>query len=190
MCIVKDSKSINVKKLCENEILKFELGLVFMKYHDLLDSNYFSNNDFQLPHEENFVPVYKCKLCKLKLLNPENHSCFQKLHLQKYVCLCGKKFKTLKMFFKHDCDFKDEFLKCLECQSVFKTMKSLQSHKKEIHCNIKRWQCIFCGTKFSRAFDCKRHIILIHNVPFDFISNYDFVNAGNFLDWFCKNLIY
>ena len=55
---------------------------------------------------------------------------------------------------------------CQFCGLIFLKKKTLQLHIKEFHSlHIHIWRCNICDRPFSRKFNLKRHLVLVHNVP-------------------------
>jgi uncharacterized Zn-finger protein len=66
----------------------------------------------------------------------------------------------------------NERYKCLSCDRMFTSIGSSRRHYKEVHLHLQKdkVECQFCGSKFGRRTNLKRHLAKFHNATFKYHS--------------------
>lgn len=153
-------------KLCDEQIPDF----IYLKTH-LYDKHgtkvNLDTNDECLPFKI-YVNEYECTFCTQKYTTFKPLNEHINMHFNNYVCKeCGAGFITPDRLYSHKAIHEDAKLKCERCPKVFRHVKALKKHVRDVHNKAEINRCPYCPETFKKYRDKKAHLINVHGFAFD-----------------------
>ncbi|KAK7790884.1 hypothetical protein R5R35_010748 [Gryllus longicercus] len=149
----------------------------------ICDKSFLSQNALQIHLKTHFgeaKKVFKCNICSLECPSLSRLQAHRRCHTgeRPYTCgQCHRKFKRRQAVKKHIQVVHNsaslQYHKCSHCPKMFNSSGNLVRHYLRVHCQVRRFICGVCGSRFSQNQDLRRHFKVSHEIEMPNINGSD-----------------